>query len=108
MHSQAVVTEVIPLFGVPEALLSDRGLTCYVSHLMQDICQLLGIQMLNTTAHHPECDGMVERFNHTLKTMLRKHAATFGSQWDEYNTGALWAYWNSPHDSTGEKPQCFP
>ena len=101
--AELLVTEVIPLFGVPEALLSDRG-TNLLSHLMQDICKLLGIQKLNTTAHHPECDGMVERFNRTLKTMLRKHAAKFGSQWDEYIAGALCVYWNVPHDTTREKP----
>ena len=53
--------EVIPLFGIPEALLSDRG-TDLMSHLMLDICKKLGIRKLNTTAYHPECDGMVERF----------------------------------------------
>jgi len=66
--------EVIPLFGVPEALLSDRG-TNLMSTLMLDICKKLGIHKLNTTAYHPECDGMVEQFNCTLKTALKKHAA---------------------------------
>ena len=47
---------------------------------------------------------MVERFNHTLKAMLRKQAAKFGSQWDQYLSGVLWAYWNTPHKATGEKP----
>ena len=47
---------------------------------------------------------MVERFNRTLKTMLRKHAARFGNQWDRFLPGVLWAYCNTPHDSTGEKP----
>ena len=47
---------------------------------------------------------MVERFNRTLKTILRKHAATFGCQWDRYLPGVLWAYRNTPHESTGEKP----
>ena len=95
--------EVIPLFGVPEALLSDRGAN-FLSHLMQDVCSLLGITKLNTTAYHPQCDGMVERFNRTLKTMLRKHAADYGPQWDRYLPGVLWAYRNTPHESTGEKP----
>ena len=49
---------------------------------------------------------MVERFNRTLKTILRKHAQRFGRQWDEFLPGVLWAYRNTPHDSTGEKP-CF-
>ena len=101
--AQLLVEKVIPMFGVPEALLSDRG-TNLLSHLMQDICKMLGIVKLNTTAYHPQCDGMVERFNRTLKTILRKHAATFGNQWDRYLPGVLWAYRNTPHESTGEKP----
>ena len=99
--AEFLVNEVIPLFGVPEGLLSDRG-TNLLSYLMYDICEKLGITKLNTTAHHPQCDGMVERFNRTLKSMLRKHAARFGSQWDRYLSGALWAYRNVPHDSTHE------
>ena len=94
---------IIPFFGVPEALLSDRG-TNLLPNLMFDVCKLLGIQKLNTTAYHPQCDGMVERFNCTLKSMLRKHAATLGNQWDRYLKGVLWAYRNTPHESTGEKP----
>ena len=42
--------EVIPNIGVPEALLSDRG-TNLLSHLMMDLCKLLGIKKLNTTAY---------------------------------------------------------
>jgi hypothetical protein len=91
------------MFGVPEALLSDRGANL-LSHLMLDICRLLGIEKLNTTAYHPECDGMVERFNRTLKSMLRKRAAQFGNQWDKHLPALLWAYRNAPHDATGEKP----
>ena len=98
-----LVEEIVPLFEVPEALLSDRG-TNLLSHLMLDVCQLLGVSKLNTTTYHPQCDGMVERFNRTLKAMLRKHSATMGPQWDEYLSGILWAYRNTPHYSTGEKP----
>lgn len=99
--ARLLVEEVVPLFGVPEALLSDRG-TNLLSHLMQEVCQMLGVKKLNTIAY--QCDGMVERFNRTLKTMLRKHAAQFGVQWDTYLYGVLWAYRNTPHESTGEKP----
>ena len=98
-----LVREVVPFFGVPENLLSDRGANL-LSHLMMDVCKLLGIRKLNTTAYHPQCNGMVEKFNRTLKTALRKHAARFGVQWDQYLSGVLWAYRNTPHESTGEKP----
>ena len=101
--TRLLVEEVVPLVGVPEALLSDRGRNL-LSHLMLEVCSLLGVKKLNTTAYHPQCDGMVERFNRTLKSMLRKHAAKHGAQWDTYLHAVLWAYRNTPHESTGEKP----
>ena len=36
--------------------------------------------------------------------MLRKHADLFGNQWDRHLSGILWAYRNTPHESTREKP----
>ena len=98
-----LIDHVIPLFGVPEGLLSDPGANL-LSRLMRDVCHLLGIKKLNTTSYHPQCDGLVERFNRTLKTMFRKHAADYGVRWYWYLPGVLWAYRNTPHDSTGEKP----
>ena len=95
--------EIVPVFGLPDALLSDRG-TNLLSHIMRDVCELLGTTKLNTTAYHPQCDGMVERMNRALKAMLRKHTAKFGKQWDHLLPGVLWAYRNTPHDSTLEKP----
>ena len=101
--AQILAEEVVPFIGVPEALLSDWG-TNLMSHLMRDLCDLLGIKKLNTMAYHPQCDGLVETFNQTVKTMIWKQAATFGSQWDRYLPGVLWAYRNTPHEVTGEKP----
>ena len=101
--AELLTKKIIPFIGVPEAILTDRG-TNLLSHLMLNICSSLGITKLNTTAYHPECDGMVEQFNQTLKSMLRKHADKFGTQWDRYLSGLLWTNRNTPHESTGEKP----
>ena len=90
------------MFGVPESLLSDHG-TNLLAHVMMDVCSLLGVTKLNTTAYHPQCNGMVERMNRTLKAMLRKHAVKFGPQWDKFLPGVLWAYRNVPHEITIEK-----
>ena len=98
-----LVDEIIPFCGVPEALLSDRG-TNLLSHMMLETCELLGTKKLNTTAYHPQCDGLVERYNRSLKTALRKHAVRFGVQWDRLLSGVVWAYRNTPHEATQEKP----
>ena len=100
--ARLLVEEIVPLFGVPEALLSDQG-TNLLSHLMLNVCQLLEIKKLNTTAYHSQCDSMVERFNCTLKAMLWKRVDQFGAQWDKTLSAALWTYHNTPHESTGEK-----
>ena len=97
--------EVVPFFGMPDALLSDCGANL-LSHIMRDVCQLLGTTKLNTTAYHGhlQCNSMGKRMNHTLKAMLRKHTAKFGKQWDQFLPGVLWVYRNTTHKSTKEKP----
>ena len=95
--------KIVPLFGVPESLLTDRGGNL-LSHLVLDVCSLLSIQKMNTTAYHPECDGMVEWFNRTLKSMMLKRVAQFGAQWNKDLSAILWAYWNMSHETTGEEP----
>jgi len=59
--SWLVVEEIVPCFGVPEAILYVRG-NNFLSFLMKDICKMLEIEKLNTTASHPQCYGAVERF----------------------------------------------
>lgn len=97
--------QIVPMFGVPEALLSDRGANL-LSHLMLDCLSCWGLTslipprtILNVMIWIQ--DGTVERFNRTLKTMIRKHVDRFGVQWDQYLPGLLWAYRNTPHESTG-------
>ena len=88
--------EIISFFGVPEALLSDRG-TNLLSSLMEEVCALLGVHRLNTMAYRPQCDRLVEHYNCTLKALLRKW---FGPQWDRFLSGVQWAYHNTPHEAT--------
>ena len=75
----------MPVYGVPECLLSDRGANL-LAHIMQNVCQILGITKLNTMAYHPQANGMIEWLNRTLKATLRKSAAKFGKQWDPFHT----------------------
>lgn len=78
-----------PFFGVSEALLADWSIKLAIT-LSEGWLQLLRMKKLIATAYYLQCDGLVVCFNITLKTMLQKHAATFGEQWDEYLPGVLW------------------
>ena len=45
MVARLLAENIVPYFGVPEALLSDRG-TNLLSCLMKDACRMLGIKSL--------------------------------------------------------------
>jgi len=68
--ARLLAEEIVPVFGVPEGLLSDRGANL-LSHVMDEVCSILGVKKLNTTSYHPQGDGCVERFNHTLRVCRR-------------------------------------
>ena len=80
--AKLLVEEIISRHGVPRELLSDRG-TNFLSKLMQEVCGVMGVNKVNTTAYHPQGDGLVERFNRTLQDMLSKTTERDGSNWDE-------------------------
>jgi len=73
-EASRIAKELITLFsrvGIPEEILSDQGAN-FMSDLLQELYQLLHIRRIRTTPYHPQTDGLVERFNGTLKSMLRK------------------------------------
>ncbi|XP_038147858.1 uncharacterized protein LOC119787881 [Cyprinodon tularosa] len=74
IKAKAVAFCLIQLFsrvGFPAEILTDCG-TNFLSTLLKQVYQLLGIRSLKTTPYHPQTDGLTERFNQTLKQMLRK------------------------------------
>ena len=63
--------------GFPEEMLTDRGAQ-FLSEVMKEVNRLLSVKHLKTTAWHPMCNGLVERFNGTLKTILKRLSKTMG------------------------------
>lgn len=75
-----------------------------MSNLLKQVYQLLGIKSVRTTPYHPQTDGLTERFNQTLKQMLRKFVNETGSDWDQWLPYLLFAYREVPQASTGFSP----
>jgi len=101
--AQLLVEHIISHHGVPAELLSDRGAN-FLSGLLQEVCSLMGIHRLNTTAYHPQTDGLVERFNRTLTDMLAKTVTRDGADWDDQLPYVLFAYRAAAQESTRESP----
>ena len=64
----------------------------------------MGMRKVNTTAYHPQTDGLVEWFNHTMTDILAKTVQKHGTDWDECLPYVLFAYRVSLQESTCESP----
>ena len=90
-------------YGVPNEVLTDRG-SQFTSSLMREVYGLLGIKGLTTTPYHAQANGLVERFNATLKSILKKLSIDQPKYWDRYINAALFAYREVPQESLGFSP----
>jgi len=62
--------QVWKLHGLPESIVSDRGVQFAVG-MMKELNSLLGIQTKISTAYHPQTDRHTERVNQELEQYLR-------------------------------------
>ena len=89
--------------GIPDEVLSDLG-TQFISEVMSEVNRLLSIRQMTTTPYHPICNGLVEKWNGTLKQMLKKLCCEKPKDWDRYINALLFAYREVPQESTGFSP----
>jgi len=62
---------------VPAKIIHDRAPE-FLSDILQDTAELLGVQQLPTSGGRTQTDGLVERINRTLKVMLSKKEKELG------------------------------
>ena len=68
--AKAFLHQWISRYGVPGDITSDRGRQ-FTSQLWSSLNNLLGISTNNTTAYHPQANGLVERMHRQLKAALK-------------------------------------
>ena len=68
---------------------------------MKEVGRLFSMKQLTTTPYHPQCNGLVKRFNGTLKTMLKRMCSQKPRDWDRYIDALLFTYREAPQESLG-------
>ena len=92
--------EIYLRVGFPSEVLSDRG-SQFAADLMKEVCRLTSVKQLFTTPYNPKCNGLCERMNGVLKSMLKKMCQERPKDWDRYLSAVLFAYREVPQASTG-------
>lgn len=94
---RAVARQMFLLFsrvGLPEEILIDQG-SCFMSEMMKTVSK---------SEDHPQTDGLVERFNKTLKHMLCKVVDLDGKNGVQLLPYVLFSICEVPQGSTGFSP----
>ena len=95
--------QVWKLHGLPESIISDRGVQ-FAAGIMKELNNLLGIQTKLSTAYHPQTDGQTERVNQELEQYLRVFIDHRQEQWPDWLGTAEFAYNNKIHAATKVSP----
>jgi len=91
------------LHGLPESIISDRGLQ-FATGLMKELNGMLGIESKLSTVFHPQTDRQTERVNQELEQYLRMFIDHRQEQWPEWLGTAEFTYNNKVHLSTKTSP----
>jgi hypothetical protein len=100
--AQFVLNQVIMTHSCPIEILSDNG-SKFCNILMDVVMLQMNIKHVTTSPYHPQCNGLTERFNHTLCALLEKNGE-YDDRWHEMVLAIVFVYRTSVQSSTGYSP----
>ena len=90
-------------YGCPLKCHTDQGGE-FTSQLFKEVCDRLRVDKTVTTAYRPQSDGMVERCNRSLQSMLKAYVNDNRDDWPDQLPAVVCAYRATAHESTGVSP----
>lgn len=93
--------EVFTRFGFPERLITDNA-SYFTARIFRETCSSLRIEHRPTSPYHPQ-SNLTERFNRSVKTMLRAFAAS-QKDWADHLNELAFAIRTAESRSTGFSP----
>ena len=89
--------------GCPMTFQSDNG-TAFVGELTNELMRRSQVAQAHSTTYHLQTNGLVERQNRTLVSMLRVYCSRYMTDWDRYLPQVMGAYNSTQHSTTGVSP----
>lgn len=86
--TKALLQEIIPHFGVPATMSSDRG-PHFISKIVQQISRHLGIDWELHTPYHPQPSGQVDKTKRLIKQQILKLGQEAKLPWPQALPSAL-------------------
>lgn len=71
MSIAEALLEMLSRLSLLREIVTNQG-PSFTLELVQEVCQLLSVKFFRTSPYHAIANELVEKFNGTLKTMLRR------------------------------------
>ncbi|GKE17959.1 reverse transcriptase domain-containing protein [Tanacetum coccineum] len=91
------------MFGVPKALISDRG-THFCNSQLKKALKKYGVTHKLSTTYHPQSNRQTEVSNRAIKRILERSVGYNPKDWSEKLNDALWAFRTTYKTPTGCTP----
>ncbi len=100
--AELFIRDVIRLHGLPRSIVSDRDAR-FTAAFWQSLTKALNVELLMSTAAHPQTDGQAESSVKTVQAMLIPFIEE-GQDWERILPIIEFAYNSSDQSSTGTSP----
>lgn len=101
--ASTLVNNFILRYGIPREIVSDRG-TEFVNNIMKEVCIILNISHLQSTAYHHQTLGSLENSHKHLTFYLRLQVNSQTQEWSSWVPYWCFSYNTSVHSSTKFTP----
>lgn len=97
------VEQFILRYGIPEEIITDQG-TEFLSLVFTNICKILKINKLHSTAYHHQTLGSLENSHKNLGAYLRIQISKYPESWSSWISFWSFAYNTTVHTETQYTP----
>lgn len=101
--ARSIIQNFVLRFGIPKVIATDRG-SEFISSTMVEVCKLLKIQKLMSTAYHHQSIGSLENAHKHLGAFLRTYSGNNGYDWSHWIPFWCFSYNNTVHSETKYTP----
>ena len=98
--AKLILNKLFARHGTP-ARMQSGNTTNFTAAIAQELMKASQVTKVTSTPAHPRSNGLVERQNRTLLTLLRVYTSLRMLDWVEHIDGILGAYNSTRHATTG-------